>query len=73
MTLSGNNDIELARDFYGYAGAGPLTVSLSVDDAGAPESVHVGWGDAGMYLTEYDARALARFLEHVAAELRAAG
>jgi hypothetical protein len=53
---------DLERDFYGFAGAGPLTVSL-VDG-----SVHVALGDAGVWLDPYRARQLARFIEQAAGE-----
>jgi hypothetical protein len=62
-----HGNIELERDFYGFAGAGPLTVSLYHDEGGEG-GVHLGWGDGGMYLTPVQARALARFLVDVAGE-----
>jgi hypothetical protein len=65
---SDHTNIPLERDFYGYAGAGPLTVSLYQDEGGQG-GVHVGWGDGGMYLEPHQARALARFLVDVAAEV----
>jgi hypothetical protein len=61
--------IALERDFYGYAGAGPITVSLWHDDAGEPEGVHLSWGDEGMFLAPHQARALARFLVTAAREV----
>jgi hypothetical protein len=66
-------NIPISRDFYGYAGAGPLTVTLYsepvLEQVGRePKGVHVGWGDGGMYLEPHQARALARFLVDVAAE-----
>jgi hypothetical protein len=61
MTLPEQSNIE--HDFYGYAGAGPLTVErIQEPDIFGSVLVRVSLGDQGVYLDVARALELARFI-----------
>jgi hypothetical protein len=53
----------IAHDFYGYAGAGPLTIER-IDEAGPDAQLYVlvTLGDQGLYLERLQALELVRFI-----------